>query len=133
MGTTSDDTDVIILHRLFHKRADKIGKELLSLSKPTADGDFSVISGKRAWDGLCALLVDLGPPLEVPRLSTAPSADNREFLKLIERNGNRDASSVRRLFLETDVKVCCLFSFRLLSAHLLSGKYSCLRPTIIQN
>jgi len=110
LGTTSDDTDVVVLHRFFHKHADKIGKELLSLSKPTADGDFSAISGKRAWDGLCALLVDLGPPLEVPRLSTTSSADNREFLKLIERNANRDTGSVRHLFLETDVKVCCFFT-----------------------
>ncbi|KAK7006126.1 hypothetical protein R3P38DRAFT_3214187 [Favolaschia claudopus] len=42
LDTTSDDTDIIVLHRYFHKHADKIGKELLSLSKPS-DNDPSAI------------------------------------------------------------------------------------------
>jgi hypothetical protein len=81
------------------------------------------------------LLVDLGPPLEVPRLSTTSSADNREFLKLIERNANRDTGSVRHLFLETDIKVCCFFfhSCNCALLILLLGKYSCLCPSVIEN
>ncbi|KAF8811488.1 Rho GTPase activation protein, partial [Phlegmacium glaucopus] len=31
LGITSDDTNAVVLHRFFHKHADKIGKELLSL------------------------------------------------------------------------------------------------------
>ncbi|CAA7259350.1 unnamed protein product [Cyclocybe aegerita] len=103
-GTTTDESDVIVLHRFFHKHADKIGKELLSLSKPTVDGDSSAITGKRAWDGLCALLVDLGPPLEVPRLSTATSFQHTDFINLMTRFANRNTSSVEHLFLETDVQ-----------------------------
>ncbi|KAJ3504772.1 hypothetical protein NLJ89_g7765 [Agrocybe chaxingu] len=103
-GTTTDESDVIVLHRFFHKHADKIGKELLSLSKPTVDGDSSAITGKRAWDGLCALLVDLGPPLEVPRLSSATSFQHTDFINLMTRFANRNTSSVEHLFLETDVQ-----------------------------
>jgi hypothetical protein len=102
-GTTSDDTDMIVLHRFFDKHADKIGKELLSLSKPSADGDITAINGKRAWDGLCALLVDLGSPLEVPRPSTLTSSDHREYLDLMARYAHRNTESMKRLFVETDV------------------------------
>ncbi|KAF8883153.1 hypothetical protein CPB84DRAFT_1817082 [Gymnopilus junonius] len=87
MGITSDESDVVVLHRFFNKHADKIGKELLSLSKPSSEGETSAIAGKRAWDALCALLVDLGPPLETPRLSTSDSSHH-----------------LAHLFLETDVK-----------------------------
>ncbi|PPQ78909.1 hypothetical protein CVT25_002369 [Psilocybe cyanescens] len=103
LGTTSDDTDVVVLHRFFHKHADKIGKELLSLSKPSTDGDASAINGKRAWDGLCALLVDLGPPMDVPRLATSDCTQHREYLELMSKMANRDTRSIEELFLETDV------------------------------
>ncbi|RDB19915.1 Neurofibromin [Hypsizygus marmoreus] len=102
LGTTSDDTDIIVLHRFFDKHADKIGKELLSLSKPSTNGDSSAISGKRAWDGLCALLVDLGPPLEVPRPSPLPSAIHREYNDLMARCSDRRTKEVEDIFLETD-------------------------------
>ncbi|KAF8165773.1 hypothetical protein B0H34DRAFT_794124 [Crassisporium funariophilum] len=103
LGTTSDDTDVVVLHRFFHKHADKIGKELLSLSRPSAEGDPSAVAGKRAWDGLCALLVDLGPPLEVPRLSSLASADHREYSELMCKHANRNTAPVADLFLKTDI------------------------------
>ncbi|KAE9387926.1 hypothetical protein BT96DRAFT_1004653 [Gymnopus androsaceus JB14] len=51
LGTASDGTDIIVLHRFFDKHADKVGQELLSISKSSADGDNSAISRKRAWDG----------------------------------------------------------------------------------
>lgn len=107
-GTISDPTDIIVLHRFFHKHADKIGKELLSLSKPSVDGESSAVTGKRAWDGLCALLVDLGPPLEVPRLSSVPSSEHREYYDFMVRHANRDTSTVAHLFVETNVQVSFL-------------------------
>ncbi len=66
-GTISDPTDIIVLHRFFHKHADKIGKELLSLSQTVNRWRKpQLLPVNVAWDGLCALLVDLGPPLEAP-------------------------------------------------------------------
>ena len=95
----------MVLHRFFHKHADKIGKELLSLSKQPTENDSSTVSGKRAWDGLCALLVDLGPPMEVPRLSNLTSDEHREYFDLMARQANRNTDSVKGLFIETDVCV----------------------------
>jgi len=109
-GATSDDTDAVVLHRFFHKHADKIGKELLSLSKPTVDGESSVIVGKRAWDSLCALLVDLGPPMDAPHLSTYTSSYHREYLELMSMYANHSTASVEDLFLETEVQVKLAFS-----------------------
>ncbi|KAJ6560168.1 hypothetical protein B0H19DRAFT_1376000 [Mycena capillaripes] len=101
LGTTSDDTDIIVLHRYFHKHADKIGKELLSLSKP-ADSDPSAVSGKHAWDELCGLLVELGTPLDIPKLSPASSHEHRDYLDLMNRHLHRSTESVKGIFLETD-------------------------------
>lgn len=107
LGTTSDDTDLIVLHRFFDKHADKIGKELLSLSKPSTEGDASAISGKRAWDGLCALLVDLGSPMEVPRLSPTTCEDHADYLDLMERYARRDTDQVLPIFMETNTPTVC--------------------------
>ncbi|KAF7352222.1 hypothetical protein MVEN_01185600 [Mycena venus] len=101
LGTTSDDTDIIVLHRFFHKHADKIGKELLSLSKPS-DTDPSAVSGKHAWDELCGLLVELGTPLDIPKLSSASSHEHRDYLELMSRHQHRSTESVKNIFLETD-------------------------------
>ncbi|KAJ6587786.1 hypothetical protein B0H10DRAFT_2233906 [Mycena sp. CBHHK59/15] len=101
LGTTSDDTDIIVLHRYFHKHADKIGKELLSLSKPS-DNDPSAISGKHAWDELCGLLVELGTPLDIPRLSSASSHEHRDYMDLMSRHAHRGTETVKGIFLETD-------------------------------
>ena len=102
-GTTSDDTDIIVLHRFFDKHADKIGKELLSISKPT-EGDSSAIHGKRAWDALCTLLVDLGPPLEAPRPSVLSAGNHPEYLNLMARFANRSTEAVHDIFVETDAE-----------------------------
>ncbi|KAJ6460124.1 hypothetical protein C8R47DRAFT_1161242 [Mycena vitilis] len=101
LGTTSDDTDIIVLHRYFHKHADKIGKELLSLSKPS-DSDPSAVSGKHAWDELCGLLVELGTPLDIPKLSSASSQQHRDYLDLMNRHLHRSTESVKNIFLETN-------------------------------
>ncbi|KAF7302288.1 Ras-GAP domain-containing protein [Mycena indigotica] len=100
-GTTTDDTDIIVLHRYFHKHADKIGKELLSLSKPS-DVDPTAMSGKHAWDELCGLLVELGTPLDIPKLSLASSIEHRDYLDLMARHAHRSTDSVRSIFVETD-------------------------------
>ncbi|KAL0576959.1 Ras GTPase activating protein ira2 [Marasmius crinis-equi] len=101
LGTSTDDTDIIVLHRFFDKHADKIGKELLSISKPTVEGDSSAAIGKNAWDNLCTLLVDLGPPLEVPRMSIVNSSEHPEYLDLLGRYDNKTTNSVQDIFLET--------------------------------
>lgn len=103
-GTISDSTDVIVLHRFFHKHADKIGKELLSFSRPSVEGESSAVTGKRAWDSLCALLVDLGPPLEAPRFPPYSSDKHRDYLDFMARHADRDTSSVEHLFVETNVQ-----------------------------
>ncbi|PPR04649.1 hypothetical protein CVT24_011867 [Panaeolus cyanescens] len=113
LGTTSDDTDVAVLHRFFHKHADKIGKELLSLSKPSVDGDTSAITGKRAWDALCALLVDLGPPLDVPRLSTLNSNDHRDYLLFMKKYNQKSTKSVEDLFQVLGVENVTVFCLSL--------------------
>lgn len=105
LNTTYDDTDTIVLHRFFEKHADKVGKELLSLSKPPAEkltpqAEASAANGKRVWDALCAALVELGQPLESPRVATSNSREHREYLDLISRYEHRDTGPVQDLFVE---------------------------------
>ena len=103
-GTTSDETDVIVLHRFFQKHADRIGKELLSQSSGI-DVSGSTVTGKQIWDNFCALLVDLGPPLEVPRLSSLDSSSHREYLEFMLKYVNRSTASVEHIFIETGIMV----------------------------
>ena len=106
LGITSDDTDAIVLHRFFHKHADKIGTELLSFSNPPSpEGDSTNVTGKQVWDELCALLVDLGPPMDAPRLSHLTSDEHKEYADLMARQANRNTASVEGLFIETDIRV----------------------------
>ncbi|TBU46391.1 hypothetical protein BD309DRAFT_622853 [Dichomitus squalens] len=102
---TYDDTDTIILHRFFERHADKIGKELLSSSKVlaekmTPEAEAAAANGKRAWDALCAALVELGQPLESPKLSTLTSREHRDYLDLMSRCDRRDTTAVQELFVE---------------------------------
>ncbi|TFY83118.1 hypothetical protein EWM64_g893 [Hericium alpestre] len=100
-GVPCDDTDAVVLHRFFQKHADKIGKELLSLAKPSVEGDASAINGKRAWDAICGTLVDLGQPIEAPRFSILSSAQHQDFLDLISRYQHRSVTPVHDIFVET--------------------------------
>jgi hypothetical protein len=109
LGTTSDDTDFIVLHRFFDKHADKIGKELLSLSKSSTEGDVAAVNGKLAWDGLCALLVDLGTPLEPPQLSSSTSSDHRDYIGLMSRFAYRNTTPIQEIFVETNVSKVIAF------------------------
>ncbi|KAH9927288.1 uncharacterized protein B0H18DRAFT_1161603 [Fomitopsis serialis] len=110
LDTTYDDTDTIVLHRFLEKHADRVGKELLSTSKPpptteklsaTATAEMAAAHAKRIWDSLCAALVELGQPLEGPRLTVADSQQHSEYLDLMTRYEYRDTSSVQGLFVET--------------------------------
>ncbi|OCH94514.1 hypothetical protein OBBRIDRAFT_722708 [Obba rivulosa] len=108
LDTSYDDTDTIVLHRFFHRHADKIGKELLSppklpSDKLTQEAEACMASGKRAWEALCAVLVDMGSPLESPSLATTTSSEHREYLDLMSRYNNKDTASVQDLFLEAHV------------------------------
>ncbi len=113
---TYDDTDTIVLHRFFSKHADKVGKELLSFLKPSTEGDASAINGKRAWDALCSALVDLGQPIEVPRLSVSSSTEHREYLDLVARYDRADVTAVRDILVEASAgKVVTIFWFKPIS------------------
>ncbi|EMD40361.1 hypothetical protein CERSUDRAFT_148314 [Gelatoporia subvermispora B] len=105
LDTSYDDTDTIVLHRFFHRHADKIGKELLSppklpSEKLTQEAEACITSGKRAWEALCTVLVDMGQPLESPKVSTATSAEHQDYLELMSRYKNKDTTSVQDLFVE---------------------------------
>lgn len=109
MDTTYDDTDTIVLHRFLEKHADRVGKELLSTSKPppttealsaATTAEMTAAHAKRIWDSLCAALVELGQPLEGPKLTLADSHQHSEYLDLMSRYEHRDTSSVQGLFVE---------------------------------
>ncbi|PFH50162.1 hypothetical protein AMATHDRAFT_80979 [Amanita thiersii Skay4041] len=102
-GNASDESDFIVLHRFFVKHADKIGRELLSLSKPLRDGVSSISNGKHAWDELCALLVDLKSPFEAPIPSTVSSDVHEGYKQLMTRYARRDTHAVKDIFVETGV------------------------------
>lgn len=71
------------------------------MSRPTPDGDPSALNGKRAWDELCALLVDLGSPIGVPQLSIYDASELREYLELMSRYADQSTASVEKFFVET--------------------------------
>ncbi|KAL0949203.1 hypothetical protein HGRIS_009281 [Hohenbuehelia grisea] len=96
LGTSSDDTDIIVLHRFLSKHADQIGAELLSQANSPGDS----ASTKDAWNSLCALMVDLGKPLEPPTLSPATTSDHQEYLDLMTRFSNKNVGPVQDIFVE---------------------------------
>lgn len=71
------------------------------MSRPTADGDASALNGKRAWDDLCALLVDLGTPVAVPQLPQYPLHESREYHDLMSRYAEQSVAPVQGFFVET--------------------------------
>ena len=110
-----DDTDTIVLHRFFEKHADKIGKELLSSSKAasekaTPESEAMAASGKRAWDALCGALVELGQPLESPKISTLTSREHAPYLELMMKHDHRDTTVVEDLFVEGITSIVSNFS-----------------------
>ncbi|KAH8118768.1 hypothetical protein DFH11DRAFT_1839273 [Phellopilus nigrolimitatus] len=103
-GGTFDETDAIVLHRFFEKHADKVGKDLLSLNKTSKEGEAAVVGRKKAWDTLCAALVEMGQPVEVPRLSSSSSLNLDIYRDFMSRNADRNTGSVQDLFSQIAVK-----------------------------
>ena len=104
----------------------------MSHSHTLGDGSSS-ITGKQIWDNFCALLVDLGPPLEVPRLSTLDSSTHREYLEFMSKYSNRNTDPVEHLFMETDIQVWCLTTSIPFNLEILEiGKYSSVRFAFIK-
>lgn len=82
---------------------------MLSLSKSSKDGEAAVIGGKKAWDTLCAALVEMGQPVEVPRMSPLRSTNLEEYRDFMYRNADRNTESVQNIFTDVAIKVCkCL-------------------------
>ena len=100
IGLPYDDTDSIVLHRFFDKHADKVGKELLSLSRPS-EADASAVNGKRAWDNLCAALVDLDSSIPPPQPSGFDSFSHEGYLEFMHTHADTDTSSVAHLFVDS--------------------------------
>ena len=127
IGGTFDDTDAIVLHRFYEKHLDKVGKELLSHAKPTVEGEANTSRGKKAWDTLCATLVDMGPPIDVPQLNMLNSVESPEYINFLDRNEQRDGRSVKDLLdIHIPAKVFAHSLFwkfyqRLLGSNSLSG------------
>lgn len=107
LDTAFDDTDTIILHRFFDKHADKIGKELLSASKPSGrpsvESEQGGINGKSSWQAICAAIVENTTPLVGPVPSTLSSLEHPEYSELISRYSHRDTAVVADLFVEAMV------------------------------
>ncbi|TRM67484.1 hypothetical protein BD626DRAFT_544948 [Schizophyllum amplum] len=89
--SSSDNSDVMVLHRFFHKHADKIGKELLSIAKPNVESNSAAVNGKHAWDDLCGWLVDLGQPVQPLQPSSATSAEHTKYLDLLSKYASRSS------------------------------------------
>ena len=100
IGLPYDDTDSIVLHRFFDKHADKVGKELLSLSRPS-EADASAVNGKKAWDALCAALVDLDSAIPPPQPSSLNSSSLEGYIDFMEAHMDEDTSSVAHLFVDS--------------------------------
>ena len=97
------------------------------------DVSGSTVTGKQIWDNFCALLVDLGPPLEVPRLSSLDASSHREYLAFMSKYLNRSTTPVEHIFMETDIKV--LYKIFVVEAFLTckAGKYCGVRFAIVGN
>ncbi len=106
-----DETDHMLLHRYFRVNADKVGKELLSYPgvPNSQDPESSMVGGKQTWDVLCATLVEIGEPLEIPRPTMVPAVQHPRFQDFLQRNGHRNLDSVREIFLSpAGLQVCRL-------------------------
>ena len=100
IGLPYDDTDSIVLHRFFDKHADKVGKELLSLSRPS-ESDAPAVNGKKAWDNLCAALVDLDSSIPPPQPSVLDSFSHEGYSDFMYTHTEADTSSVVHLFVDS--------------------------------
>ncbi|KAG8749958.1 Ras GTPase activating protein ira2, partial [Ceratobasidium sp. 428] len=100
LGTTYDEVDQTVLHRYFSDHVDKIGKDLLTTGKPNSHVNDTV-AGKRQWDQLVNVLVELGQPVEVPILSRSTAEDHSLFKTFMRSQAHRTPDvSIREMFIE---------------------------------
>ncbi|KAL1727572.1 hypothetical protein EV714DRAFT_253754 [Schizophyllum commune] len=112
--SNADSSDVIVLHRFFHKHADKIGKELLSIAKPNVEANSAAVNGKHAWDDLCGWLVDLGQPMQPPQASTAKSHEHGKYIDLLSKYASRTSRVGEDIFIPVEtIRDRAVYVFRL--------------------
>ncbi|QRV73161.1 GTPase-activating protein [Ceratobasidium sp. AG-Ba] len=100
LGTTYDEVDQMVLHQYFSTHVHKIGKDLLTTGKPTAHANDTV-AGKRQWDQLVNVLVELGQPVEVPALVRNTSEDHPLYKPFMRSQAHRNPdASIRDMFIE---------------------------------
>ncbi|KAG8870177.1 Ras GTPase activating protein ira2 [Serendipita sp. 405] len=97
-GTSYDEADSIVLHRFFHRSADKVGKELLSFTRLSTD-DGGNQTGKQTWDNLCSTLVEMGQPITIPPPSKELASNHSFYQEFMRNNEHRPVEPVRDLFI----------------------------------
>ncbi|CAE6527674.1 unnamed protein product, partial [Rhizoctonia solani] len=100
LGTTYDEVDQMVLHRYFSDHVDKIGKDLLIASRPGSSQANDTVAGKRQWDKLVNVLVELGQPPEIPILSRSTAEDHLLYKPFMRSQAHRADASVRELFIQ---------------------------------
>lgn len=96
-GSSYDEADAIVLHRFFHRFADKVGKELLGFSRMSMDDEASQ-TGKQTWDNLCSTLVEMGQPVTIPPPSKDMISQHQLYQEFMRTHEHRSKDLVRDLF-----------------------------------
>ncbi|KAH7343309.1 hypothetical protein B0J17DRAFT_171910 [Rhizoctonia solani] len=101
LGMTHDEVDQMVLHRYFSDHVDKIGKDLLIASRPGSFQANDTVAGKRQWDKLVNVLVELGQPAEVPMLSRSTAEDHMLYKPFMRSQSHRTPdASIREMFIQ---------------------------------
>ncbi|KAJ1309139.1 hypothetical protein OPQ81_004812 [Rhizoctonia solani] len=101
LGMTHDEVDQMVLHRYFSDHVDKIGKDLLIASRPGSSQANDTVAGKRQWDKLVNVLVELGQPAEVPMLSRSTAEDHLLYKPFMRSQAHRNPdASIREMFIQ---------------------------------
>ncbi|CCO27597.1 Neurofibromin AltName: Full=Neurofibromatosis-related protein NF-1 [Rhizoctonia solani AG-1 IB] len=101
LGTTYDEVDQMVLHRYFSDHVDKIGKDLLVASRPGSSHANDTVAGKRQWDKLVNVLVELGQPVDVPMLSRSTAEDHLIYKPFMRSQSHRTPdASIRDMFIQ---------------------------------
>src|SRR5205823_982161 len=100
LGMAYDEVDQTVLHRYFSDHVDKIGKDLIA-GKPGSSQANDTVAGKRQWDKLVNVLVELGQPVEVPVLSRSTSEDHLLYKPFMRSQAHRTPdTSIRDMFIQ---------------------------------
>ena len=84
---------------------------MLGIGKSSKDGDATVTNGKKAWEKLCAALVQMSQPVDIPVLSPKLSAESQEYYDFLARNNDRNTETVREYFMHIAVTRVCSTGF----------------------